>query len=388
MIDWQKQLLFSPDSVAPLSPDRRVLGVFNPGALRRDDHVELLVRIAEQPIDYEASVVGSDSDQPVPLPRIDGDRWVVDHVPAKLVEPIDARVVRDHRPLQPSGFGGGRARLTSISHLRHAVVPVGQITDPSAYRWTGRDFHPAGENESMGVEDARITRIDGRTLFTYVSVSPHGACPCLAEITKSGIDRWGAMFPCENKDVVLFPEKIGGQFMVFHRPVSATPFGTPEIWTARSDDLRHWGEHRILRVAPDADPNSWRSGRIGASTVPIRTDAGWVHLYHANRRPRAAGEVGSYYGALMRCDLERPQWVNAASPGPVLEPSESWETSGFVPGVVFPTAWIELDRRPDLGDRVAILYGAADERTAVAIGDREALLATLQPTASTPRSIT
>ncbi len=377
-MDWQKHLIFSPDSVHPTTPDRRVLGVFNPGAIRSRDHVDLLVRIAEQPVGYDASILETDSDQTVPLARIEGERWVVDEVPAGLVEPIDARVVRDHRPLQPSGFGGGRARLTSISHLRHATVPVDRIADPAAYRWSGRDFHPSGGTESMGVEDARITRIDGRTLLTYVSVSPHGACTSLAEITKFGIERLGVLFPCENKDVVLFPNRIDCKYVCFHRPVSATPFGSPEIWTATSNDLRRWGQHEILEIQSDNDPASWRSGRMGAGTVPIRTDAGWVHLYHANRRPVAAGEVGSYYGAMMRCDLDAPHRINAASDGPVLEPTLPMETTGFVPGVVFPTAWIDL-AGSELGDRVAILYGAADERTAVAIGDREELLATLRP---------
>jgi hypothetical protein len=54
------------------------------------------------------------------------------------------------------------------------------------------------------------------------------------------------IFCPENKDVVLFPEKIGGEYVALHRPNAATPFCRPEMWIARSPDLIHWGRHESL----------------------------------------------------------------------------------------------------------------------------------------------
>lgn len=368
-LKWQKTCVLSPSDVSPSRDDFEVVGTFNAGAVRRGEHVELLVRVAEQPIQQD--------DGWVAIPRYGADSILhVDRMRADDVDATDPRVIVDRR--------GNHAYLTSVSYLRHYRVRCDSIDDRSAYRYTGHRILPAAATEAYGIEDPRITYLNGQYWITYVSVSVHGACTSLCRTDDfETFDRLGVIAPNENKDVVLLPERIGehDRIAMFHRPVSATPFGPPEMWYADSDDGIRFGNHRPLAFelhepmgrAIDAD---WSSGRVGAGTVPIRVRTsdegmdGWLHLFHGNRRETTG--IGRYCGALMLCDAEQPWRVTRMSP-PVIGPDAVFENEGFVPGVVFPTAWV------DIADRVAIFYGSADTHTAVATVSRSQLLGVLNP---------
>jgi predicted GH43/DUF377 family glycosyl hydrolase len=144
--------------------------------------------------------------------------------------------------------------------------------------------------------------------------------------------------------------------VALHRPVGAMPFCGPEMWIARSPDLVHWGEHRPLYRGRGA----WETGRVGAGAPPMRTPRGWLEIYHGNRRSTTAGDVGAYCAGAMLLDLDDPAHISQLAPHPILEPTEPYETAGFVPNVVFPGGLVERD------DRIAVYYGVADESTAVA----------------------
>jgi predicted GH43/DUF377 family glycosyl hydrolase len=103
--------------------------------------------------------------------------------------------------------------------------------------------------------------------------------------------------------------------------------------------------------------NDWESNRLGAGTPPIRTDRGWLEIYHACRRSDVAGQVGTYSGGAMLLDLDDPSRVISRTPQPILEPCAEFEQQGFVPNVIFPTAVIAR------GDVLQIFYGAADTCT-------------------------
>lgn len=360
MVNWQKTCLIEPADIAASRDDFEVIGAFNPGAIRLGDSLHLLVRVAEQPI-------APDRSETVALPRYrDDGRLCVDMLSREEVKPIDARVVIDCRT--------GAARLTSVSYLRHFCVDVDRLDDPKAYRDFGPVIVPSADTETMGVEDPRLTKIGSTVWISYVSVSRHGACTSFASTTDfKTFQRHGVQFPSENKDVVLLPERVSGKYVAYHRPVSATPFGKPEMWTATSTDLVCWGDHRPVRFDDRCGngDGQWNNGRVGGGTVPVRCDRGWLSMFHGNAKSDVAGRVGRYCGALMVGHANDPGRVVAVSSEPVLVPDQAFETDGFVPGVVFPTAWIEI------GHRVAIFYGAADERTAVAMTTREALLASV-----------
>ncbi len=247
----------------------------------------------------------------------------------------------------------GLVRLTFISHLR--VIRCGD--GRSVRDVTNVTFRPQNELEEFGVEDPRITPLNGRFYFTYVAVSRHGPATALASTTDfRTFTRHGIIFCPENKDVVLFPEKIGGTFAALHRPVCGTPFTRPEMWVARSPDLIHWGAHTPLTLSGGA----WQSGRVGAGPPPVRVAGGWLALYHGNRHPTRPGEVGTYYGGALLLDATDPTRVLKRTAEPFMQPEANFEREGFVPNVVFPTGVAED------GEKLLVYYGAADAVTAVA----------------------
>ena len=232
------QLLLRPRDVPPSRDDLEVVGVFNPGAVRAAEEVVLLARVAERPREHRPGFTG--------LPRWDSEAGVVvDWIPDSDLEAVDPRVVRRK--------ADGLVRLTFTSHLR--VIRCG---DGRAVREiTDITFRPISDIEEYGVEDPRITPLEGRYYFTYVAVSRHGPATALAStVDFRSFQRHGVIFCPENKDVVLFPEKIDGAFAALHRPVCRMPFTAPEIWTARSPDLIHWGAHSPL----DISGGEWQSG--------------------------------------------------------------------------------------------------------------------------------
>lgn len=333
---WTR-LLLGPRDVPSSSAEFEVIGVFNPGAVRVGKEIILLVRVAERPREIRPGWIG--------LARWDVERGAtIDWVPEDEWEAIDPRVVRNRV--------SGRIRLTFLSHLR--VVHWGQ--DRDRVQLSDVTIWPENGWEEYGVEDPRITRIDGRFFITYVAVSKHGPATALASTTDfRHFERHGIIFCPENKDVVLFPEKVGGQFAAIHRPVCGTPFTRPEMWFARSPDLRHWGAHEPLVLAG----SDWRSGRVGAGPPPLRVPEGWLLLYHGNRPPSRAGDVGAYFGGALLLDEEKPFLVRRIAAEPFLAPEADFEVGGFVPNVVFPTAVAED------GDYFLVFYGAADQFTAV-----------------------
>jgi predicted GH43/DUF377 family glycosyl hydrolase len=345
-----EKLLLSPGDLKPSSDQLEVVGTFNPGAIEAGGEVILLVRVAERPVERRSGYIAS--------PRwIPGEGLTIDWHAEESVDILDPRVFR----LKSSGL----VRLTFISHLQ--VVRCGdgrQLASIPDVR-----FMPESDLEEFGVEDPRITELDGRYYFTYVAVSRHGAATALAStLDFQTFERHGVIFCPENKDVVLFPDKIHGQFAAIHRPNAATPFCRPEMWVARSSDLVHWGNHEPLHGG-DAD---WETGRVGAGTPPVRVPGGWLEIYHGNRQPTRPGEVGTYSTGVLLLDHDAPARVLKRARSSIFEPTSDFERHGFVPDVVFPTGIVERDRS------YLIYYGAADSCTAVVEFDRDELLGTLE----------
>jgi beta-1,2-mannobiose phosphorylase / 1,2-beta-oligomannan phosphorylase len=350
-LHWKKRVLLRPEDISPSHGDWEVIGVFNPGVAVIDGRVVLLVRVAERP--------RREQDGYVALPRWDATQgYVVDWVDESDVEALDSRVVR----LKSTGL----VRLTFVSHLRLVQDTPGA---PMEMVENVR-IEPHAEWEEYGVEDPRITEIDRRYWITYVAVSRHGAATALASTSDfRQFERHGIIFPPENKDVVLFPEAVGGQYLALHRPTTATPFSRPSIWLARSSDLVHWGKHEPVFSGASV----WEDGRVGAGVPPIRTADGWLEIYHGNRRPTKLGDVGCYQAAAMLLDADRPARILRHSIAPILAASKPYERNGFVPDVVFPTGVVQRD------DRLSVYYGAGDTYTALAETSLSDLTKKLQP---------
>ena len=229
------------------------------------------------------------------------------------------------------------------------VSSIGYAASEDGFHWARLDqpvLSPANAYETRGVEDPRLTYLEGKFYMTYTAYSPLGVRVSLAE--SANLISWkrlGILLPDEdNKDTALFPEKIGGRYCLLHRR-------EPDIWLAYSDDLLHWTDHQPV-MAPLA--GGWQQKKIGIAGTPTRVETGWLLLYHAVD----AGNVYRLGAALL--DAHVPATVLARLDSFILEPSETWEIKGDVPQVVFSCGHIVKD------GVLYVYYGGADRVMALA----------------------
>jgi predicted GH43/DUF377 family glycosyl hydrolase len=254
-----------------------------------------------------------------------------------------------------------------LSHLTVARSPDGMAgwRIDAAPTFVGKpETHP---EEIWGIEDPRVTFVEEeqRWIVAYTAYSSGGPLVSLAATADfETFERLGAVMPPENKDAALFPVKFGGRWAMVHRPVGGA-FGA-HMWISFSPDLKHWGEHRILLRARDG--GWWDAQKIGLSPQPLKTDRGWLIMYHGVRTT-ASGSI--YRLGLALLDLENPCRVLKRSSEWLFSPSEAYEQLGDVGNVVFPCGWTLVD------DEIRLYYGAADTSIALATGRLSELLAWL-----------
>jgi beta-1,4-mannooligosaccharide/beta-1,4-mannosyl-N-acetylglucosamine phosphorylase len=161
-----------------------------------------------------------------------------------------------------------------------------------------------------------------------------------------------------NRNGVLFPRRVGGQYLMLSRPSDNghTPFG--DIFVSESPDLIHWGRHRHVM---GTRPYTWEATKVGAGPTPIETPEGWLLIYHGVLTS-CNGFVYSMGVALL--DLDEPWKVIARSRDYMLSPQVPYEQIGDVPNVTFPCAAL-LDRP---SGRLTIYYGGADTVVCLAHG--------------------
>jgi predicted GH43/DUF377 family glycosyl hydrolase len=234
------------------------------------------------------------------------------------------------------------------------VSRIGYAVSRDGFDWLRLDrpvLEPATEQEAKGVEDPRITRLGNTFYMCYTAWS--GTLWQIALARSQNLITWERMgFPLpgeRNKDAALFPEKIKGRYCMFHRR-------EPDIWIAYSDDLLHWNDHQIV-MRPR--PGAWDRVKIGANGPPLKTDAGWLFLYHG------FAEDMVYKLGVALLDLEDPTVVLKRQGEPILEPEEEWERHGDVPNVVFSCGQVMT------GETLYVYYGGADTAIGVATADKD-----------------
>jgi predicted GH43/DUF377 family glycosyl hydrolase len=334
--------IIAPADVKPSRDDFEVIGVFNAGAARLGGETVLLLRAAERPLAESA-----------------------DEVAAAFYDPESGRIVKKHfaRNDPKNDFSDARfvktpsgLYLTSISHLRVARSADGvnfKIEEKPA-------LEAANEYETFGLEDPRISLIDGVYYISYVAVSRAGVVTCLAS-TRDFLrfQRRGVIFCPENKDAAIFEGKVAGRYFALHRPVSPL-FAAHDVWIAESPDLLSWGNHRRLF---GTRKDSWDELRIGAGAPPVKTGAGWLEIYHGADRDQR------YCLGAVLLDAEKPWEVLARSAEPVLRPELPCEKQGFFGEVVFTCGVLLED------GMLKIYYGAADTSICLACAPLEEITA-------------
>ena len=244
------------------------------------------------------------------------------------------------------------------------------------------------------VQDPRIVKIDDQYLMTYAlrpctygysptglgapeevkPIYPHEWEKPENYLTRSGIvksddlvhwEQVGYTTPLDinDRDNILFPEKIDGKYVLLRRPEEyiGADYGTdkPGIWITYSKDLKDWEEPKLIATSEE----DWEYKKVGGSTPPIKTEKGWLTLYHG------VDKENVYRAGAMMLDLENPEKVIARTEEPILEPEKYYEKFGlFIPNVVFPTGNVVVN------DILHVYYGCCDTSISLATAPVEDLV--------------
>ena len=250
----------------------------------------------------------------------------------------------------------GRYVMLFRSHLRNGRSIIGIADSDDGFRFEVRPkpfITPADEGffaeyEAFGVEDPRISFLDGEYLITYSAYSRHGVRIGLARTTDfTTLVRLGFISQPDHRNVVIFPEKFHGRYARLDRPhTENSPWS---IWISYSPDLIHWGDSRVV-IRPET--YHWDEMKIGPGATPMKTDRGWLHIYH--------GVFKTMDGAVYRLgaalhDLEDPARVLGVADDWILQPEDPWEVTGYVHNVVFCCGAVLEDN-----GTIKIYWGGAD----------------------------
>jgi predicted GH43/DUF377 family glycosyl hydrolase len=230
-------------------------------------------------------------------------------------------------------------------------------------------LEPHDGTDSRGVEDPRVTALDGRFYICYTAYGRSfagegqgthaggGILPMLA--SSDNLIAWERLGPMvrdeDDKDHVLFARRINGPYMALHRR-------PPQVWLAESQDLLHWPADRMRPIFGPRPDNGWDEQRVGGNGVPIETEHGWLMLYHAYDRHHV------YRFGVCLLDLDDPAHIINRPKDFIFEPQELWELRGDVPNVVFSCA------NPVVEDTLYVYYGGADHVIGLATGHLSELL--------------
>lgn len=225
--------------------------------------------------------------------------------------------------------------------------------------------------------DPRLTVIEGRCYLCFAVDTRHGVRGGVAITEDFDSYQVLSLSTPDNRNMVLFPEKINGNFIRLERPFPEYSRGYKErfdIWLSESPDCRYWGDSRLL-LGTENVPFS--NSKIGPGAPPIKTPKGWLTTFHAvykhQDRVLDGWENGKwtkeYFGGLMLLDLNDPSKIIGMCQEPLLKAEHDYELKGFRGSVIFPGGMILEDN-----GEVKIYYGAADTVEAVASAELGYLL--------------
>jgi len=364
----KESVLIKPEDIKPSSPDFEILGTFNPGAVRLPNgDIVLYVRIWEK-------LKKTEDEDYFYSPRMVGkDKYKI------IIDKFEKEIVENYSDFDIQ-FKNGTKRLTFISHFRKVVLDktgfkIKKIDDKPSFfgvEWDGE----------LGVEDPRITKIGKLYVMTYVSLSRTENVSTSYAISNDCINwyRRGVIFSEQNKDVVIFPELINNEYVAIDRPEGSFEFSPPHMWMTYSKDMELWGRQHSLIISKKGE---WDSGKVGAGAPPIKTEKGWLLIYHAiltSKKRKAIERIVNrmdlsesisgviswkdiiYCAGAALFDLENPNKLIAKTNVPILFPIKKHEIAGFGDlRVIFPTGLLLDEKKKD----VLIYSGAGDRVTSV-----------------------
>ena len=237
------------------------------------------------------------------------------------------------------------------------------------------------DGEICRVYDPRLTVIDGKCFLCLAVDTRHGIRGAVAVTDDFESVEFLSMSTPDNRNLVLFPERIGDNFVRLERPFPVYSRGRDrfDIWISKSPDLRYWGDSSLLLGVEDVP---FANDKIGPGAPPVKTEKGWLTLFHTVDIDPGRGKNGwepvwkkRYCAGLMLLDLENPDKVIGLCRQPLIAPETDYETEeGFRTQVVFPGGMILEDN-----GEVKIYYGAADTVECLATAHVDELLALCEP---------
>jgi predicted GH43/DUF377 family glycosyl hydrolase len=250
----------------------------------------------------------------------------------------------------------GRYIMLFRSHLDTGRSIIGIAESEDGFNFTARpepfmtpSIEPVFcEYEVFGIEDPRITNLKRAYYITYSAYSEHGVRIGLAKtLDFKSVERVAFITQADYRNTVLFPEKINGSYVKLDRPHSEiNPWC---IWISYSPDLHHWGDSRLVMKPVKYH---WDEMKIGPGAPPIRTDKGWLNIYHGVF-PTMAGHVYRLGVALHK--LDDPAVILGVGDRWILQPEDPWEVTGYVPNVVFTCGAVAED-----DGTLKLYWGGAD----------------------------
>ena len=217
--------------------------------------------------------------------------------------------------------------------------------------------------ESM-IYDPRVTKIGDAYYMVHAA---HSGYTCRLSLVKTKdfkkVEWLGFISEVDNRNGVLFPEKIGGLYARLDRPNTGS--GNGDMWISFSPDMIFWGKSKC--VFRNWEGIRWAWTKVGAGAVPIKTSEGWLNIFHGVRTQCHSHYV--YQLGVCLLDLEDPSKVKAMSEDAILIPEEQYELAGQTPNVVFTCGAIAEDN-----GEVKLYYGGADSVQCVATTSVEKLI--------------
>jgi len=265
-------------------------------------------------------------------------------------------------------FNPSAVSAAGATHLLYRAVDADRVSrlgyartvngTEFAFRSSNPVLEPSADWEEFGCEDPRIAPIDDVFFVTYTAFSRQGPRIALASTTDfTHFEKHGLVGPDrDDKDFVLFPERVGGKLVMLHRLDSKIQIAYFDNLAELVDSREFWRSYvtHINDFELISPQYPWEEWKVGVGPSPIRTERGWLVLYHGVNSQRV------YRVGAVLLDLDEPAKILARTSEPILEPEMEYEKRGIVPNVVFPTGGVILD-----GD-LLVYYGGADRVSCLA----------------------
>lgn len=269
-----------------------------------------------------------------------------------------------------------------VGGTRFNGTNIGLATSLDGIKWQveNKPIFSMKTEEISRAYDPRLVLIENELYMCFAIDTKHGIRGGIAKTKDLHHFEVLSLTLPDNRNLVLFPEKVNGMYVRLERPFTVYSRGGKDrfdIWISTSPDLKFWGESKLLMGVEDVP---FANDKIGPAAPPIKTNKGWIMLFHSVDIDENRGKNGwedtwkkRYCGGVALLDLEDPSKVIGIYDSPLLVPETVYEVEeGFRTNVIFPTSLI-LENDGEL----KIYYGAADTVVALATCKLEDVLALL-----------